>query len=73
MGDTDIFLKHIESNRDWNVCIDSNSLTMGRCVHACNDDQICENECLAGFKNRQLNCPCEVSSIYQSFISSILG
>ena len=55
-------IQNIESNKDWNDCIDANSITMGRCVHACNGDESCENACLIGFKYRQLDCPCEVNS-----------
>ena len=41
---------------------------MGRCVHTCNGNEPCELDCLAGFKARQMECPCEVSifkSVYQ--------
>ena len=51
----------MESNPDWNMCIDHNGMRMGRCVHACNGNEACELDCLAGFKTRQLDCPCEVS------------
>ena len=51
----------MESNPDWNMCIDHNGMTMGRCVHACNENEACELNCLAGFKTRQMDCPCEVS------------
>ena len=55
------FIKVVEENPDWNRCIDDNSLKLGRCVHACNDNEECEADCLSRFKTRQLNCPCEVS------------
>ena len=51
----------MESNPDWNMCIDHNGMRMGRCVHACNGNEACELDCLAGFKTRQMDCPCEVS------------
>ena len=51
----------LESNADWNRCIDDNGSTLGRCVHACGDDERCELDCLAEFKTRQNSCPCEVS------------
>ena len=53
----------MESNPDWNACIDTNGIAMGRCVHACNGNEECEMDCLNGFKTRQMDCPCEVSSI----------
>ena len=56
-----IYIEVVEENPDWNRCIDDNSIMLGRCVHACNDDQGCEDDCLNRFKTRQLNCPCEVS------------
>ena len=51
---------NIEENQDWNRCINENSLTLGRCVYKCENNQQCEDDCLAGFKTRHLNCPCEV-------------
>ena len=51
----------MESNLDWNMCIDNNGMRMGRCVHACNGNEACELDCLAWFKTRQMDCPCEVS------------
>ena len=50
----------MQSNADWNTCIDSNSIKMGRCVHSCDGDVSCENDCLAEFKSLQIRCPCEV-------------
>ena len=54
----------MESNSNWNTCIDLNSIAMGRCVYACQDDESCENECVAEFKDQQVNCPCEVNSYF---------
>ena len=51
----------MESNPDWNMCIDHNGMRMGRCVHACDGNEACELDCLTGFKTRQMDCPCEVS------------
>ena len=53
-------IKVVEENQDWNRCIDDNSLTLGRCVYNCENNEQCENDCLARFKTRQLDCPCEV-------------
>ena len=53
----------MQSNREWNMCIDNNGITMGRCVNACNGNAACEIDCLDEFKLRQMNCPCEVSQI----------
>ena len=57
----EFLVKDMESNADWNICIDHNGMTMGRCVHACDGNEACELDCLAGFKTRQMDCPCEVS------------
>ena len=58
---TKTLIKVIEDNPDWNRCIDDNSIKLGRCVHACLNNEECEDDCLSRFKTRQLNCPCEVS------------
>ena len=52
-----------EDDPQWNRCIDANSLTLGRCIHHCDGDQSCENDCVNGFKMKQMDCPCEVSSL----------
>ena len=57
----------MESNPDWNMCIDHNGMRIGRCVHACNGNEACELDCLAGFKTRQMDCPCEVSLFLSDF------
>ena len=56
-----INIKVVEDNPDWNRCIDDNSLKLGRCVYACENNLECEDDCLSRFKTRQLDCPCEVS------------
>ena len=55
-----IHIKVVEQNEDWNRCIDDNSLTLGRCVYNCQNNEQCEDDCVARFKTRQLDCPCEV-------------
>ena len=62
----------MESNPDWNMCIDHNGMRMGRCVHACDGNEACELDCLAGFKTRQMDCPCEVSKFFIIYMTSIL-
>ena len=63
--------KDLEMNQDWNICIDDNGATLGRCVYACDGNESCEADCIDSFKNRQANCPCEVpiqrSSLYLTF------
>ena len=54
------YIQVVEENQDWNRCIDDNSLTLGRCVYNCQNNEQCEDDCLARFKTRQLDCPCEV-------------
>ena len=55
-----IIFKDLEANKHWNICIDDNGATLGRCVYACDSNESCENECLDSFKIRQADCPCEV-------------
>ena len=58
--DLKIYFQDFNDNNEWNKCIDQNSLTLGRCIHACDNDGNCENACLNQFKTRQSDCPCEV-------------
>ena len=60
------YFKVVEENPDWNRCIDENSLTLGRCVHSCENNVDCEQDCVIRFKTRQVNCPCEVLMIFIS-------
>ena len=60
----------VENNQNWNRCIDDNSLTLGRCVYHCQNNEQCEDDCLARFKTRQLDCPCEV--IFRKNVKKIL-
>ena len=59
-------LQHVElklvkrQNDDWNECIDNSSIVLGRCIIDCNENHICEAECLKSFKNEHNDCPCEV-------------
>ena len=55
------FLKERESNEEWNRCLDSNSLILGRCIYGCGENEDCKDQCVTEFEDRQLNCPCEVS------------
>ena len=48
------------SNNEWNRCIDENSIFWGRCIYDCDGDDQCENQCVAEFKLKQEDCPCEV-------------
>ena len=56
-----LIFKERESNEEWNRCLDSNSLILGRCVYGCDGNEECKDQCVAEFEERQLNCPCEVS------------
>ena len=61
------FIKTVQSNPDWNNCIDTNSIAMGRCVYACQGNESCEADCLADFKTRQLDCPCGLHAITTNY------
>ena len=61
-----------ETNEDWNACFGENSLEMGRCVYACNGDRNCEANCNDDFRQRQLECPCEVN-ILTSMLATVVG
>jgi len=62
----------MESDPDWNKCIDNNGSEMARCVRACDSDESCELNCLTQFKSKQLNCPCEVSRASNDHIQNFL-
>ena len=53
----------METNQEWNRCLDENGVSLGRCVYDCKDNEDCEDQCLERFKIRQIECPCEVSYI----------
>ena len=36
---------------------------LGRCIYACNGDRNCDADCSDQFRERQLECPCEVKII----------
>ena len=63
-----IIFKDLDTNEDWNMCIDDNGATLGRCVYACDGNESCETDCLDSFKLRQANCPCEVTAQLQLFV-----
>ena len=61
-----MYIKVKENNEEWNRCIDSNGVILGRCVYGCGGNSECKDDCVAEFEERQLNCPCEVSFYSQS-------
>ena len=44
---------------------------MGRCVYACNGDRNCEADCNDDFRQRQLECPCEVDKVTSMLVTNI--
>ena len=34
------------ANKDWNMCLEENSITLGQCVYGCNGNDHCEEDCL---------------------------
>ena len=51
----------VTANEDWNQCLDSNGMSLARCIYNCGDNSDCEIDCVANFKTKTLDCPCEVS------------
>ena len=41
---------------------------LGRCIYACNGDRNCDADCNDQFRERQLECPCEVEIIKMTFV-----
>ena len=38
-------------------------MSLARCIYNCEDNGYCENECVAQFKGRTADCPCEVGTM----------
>ena len=38
-------------------------MSLARCIYNCEDNGDCENDCVAQFKGRTADCPCEVGEI----------
>ena len=55
------FFQDVTQNVNWNKCLDVNGMSLARCIYNCEDNGDCENECVAQFKGRTADCPCEVS------------
>ena len=53
----------VNENADWNKCLDINGMSLARCIYNCEDNADCETDCVAQFKGRTANCPCEVGKI----------
>ena len=53
----------VTENENWNNCLDVNGMSLARCIYNCEDNGDCENDCVAQFKGRTANCPCEVRGI----------
>ena len=61
------FVQAKEINEDWNKCLEENSSVLGRCIYACNGNRNCDADCSDQFRERQLECPCEVEIIKITF------
>ena len=51
----------VTANEDWNQCLDINGMSLARCIYNCDDNIACEIDCVANFKTKTVDCPCEVS------------
>ena len=58
-----IALQDVTENVNWNKCLDVNGMSLARCIYNCNDNGDCEDDCVAQFKVRTADCPCEVGKI----------
>ena len=56
-------VQDVTENANWNKCLDVNGMSLARCIYNCEDNGDCENECVAQFKGRTADCPCEVGRI----------
>ena len=53
-------VQDVTENANWNKCLDVNGMSLARCIYNCDNYGDCENDCVAQFKARTKNCPCEV-------------
>ena len=56
-------VQDVTGNANWNKCLDVNGMSLARCIYNCEDNDDCEDECVAQFKDRTTDCPCEVGNI----------
>ena len=42
------------------ACLSKNSKSLGQCILDCNNDTSCEADCVATFKDKHSECPCQV-------------
>ena len=61
----------ITENADWNKCLDVNGMSLARCIYHCEDNGDCESDCVAQFKGRTANCPCEVC-VFRTHTKSLI-
>ena len=52
-------MQDVNANEDWNTCLDTNGMSLGRCIYHCDNDEACETACVHHFKMKTENCPCE--------------
>ena len=57
------FFQDVTQNANWNKCLDVNGMSLARCIYNCEDNGDCEDACVAQFKGRTQDCPCEVGII----------
>ena len=53
----------VTENANWNNCLDVNGMSLARCIYNCEDNGDCEDACVAQFKGRTSDCPCEVGQM----------
>ena len=65
ISDTDltVVFQDVTENVNWNQCLDINGASLARCIYNCNKNGDCEDACVAQFKGRTADCPCEVGRI----------
>ena len=53
------YFQNYEDSTDWQTCTQSQCPDLTNCIMSCDDD-LCILDCVRVFKEKQVNCPCEV-------------
>ena len=67
-SDLTVVFQDVTENSNWNKCLDSNGMSLARCIYHCKDNVDCEDACVAQFKDHTTDCPCEVGNIMDVWV-----
>ena len=68
-----VVFQDVTENANWNKCLDINGMSLARCIYNCEDNGDCEDACVAQFKGRTQDCPCEVGIILKGVLYCMIS